>query len=310
MSAIWQSGVPLAPLTTWKIGGAAEWLARVESREELLDAREEALRRGLRVWILGRGSNVLIPDEGLPGLTICLRDWKGGIHWDRARAGECDGGAEVTILEVPAGLSLPRLAKEAGKAGYGGYSFYIGIPGTVGGAVVMNAGFGPGDERQTAGRCVSVETVGSDGKVGWHRYADLRPRYRRTDLQNSDAVVLRARFRMGERADGESIRKETAEHLAMRKRTQPLTRPTAGSVFKGTADGQPAGRLIEEAGLKGLRVGGAVVSEKHANWMENLGDATAADVLELIRRVQEAVERRHGIFLEPEVRLLSVNDYR
>lgn len=302
MGSSWHKAAALAPLTTWKIGGAAEWLVMAESAEELLAARAEAERRGMPVTLLGRGSNVLIPDEGLPGLTLCLRRLVEPV--------KCRAEGEEAVLEVPAGMSLPRLAKEAARAGYGGYSFYIGIPGTVGGAVVMNAGFGPGDERETARRCEAVEVCEADGTVRWRRYEAYAPRYRRTALQDAGVVVLRARFRLRERAAAEAIRRETAEHLAMRKRTQPLTRPTAGSVFRGTADGVPAGRLIDEAGLKGLRVGGAVVSEKHANWIENLGGATAADVRELVEEVRAAVQARHGILLEPEVRMLSVQDYR
>jgi UDP-N-acetylmuramate dehydrogenase len=291
--------VPLAPLTTWKIGGPAEWYAAPRTREELLAALAWAKTEGCPLTVLGRGSNVLLPDEGLPGLTVVLRRYTP----ETVLLGEAGDGSR--LFETGAGFALPRLAREAAAAGYGGYSFYIGIPGTVGGAVVMNAGFGPGDERQTAHRCEEVEVLSPGEAPRWCPYADFGPTYRHTALIGSDAVVLTARFRFRERASAESLRQATAEHLAMRKRMQPLTRPTAGSVFKGTSQGQPAGRLIDEAGLKGLRIGGAVVSEKHANWIENHGGATAADVRALIARIQERVHTRTGIFLEPEVRMLT-----
>ena len=291
--------VPLAPLTTWKIGGPAQWYAAPRTRAELLEALAWAEAEACPLTILGRGSNVLLPDEGLPGLTVVLRHY---MPEPVLHPPSSDGSR---LFETAAGLALPRLAREAANAGYGGYSFYIGIPGTVGGAAVMNAGFGPGDERQTANRCEEVEVLRAGDAPRWHPYRDFHPRYRHTDLGGGEAVVLAARFRFRERASAEALRQATAEHLAMRKRKQPLTRPTAGSVFKGTADGQPAGRLIEEAGLKGLRLGGAVVSEKHANWIENHGGATAANVRALIARIQGQVQARTGIFLEPEVRIVT-----
>ncbi len=292
-----QADVLLAPYTTWRIGGPADWFCLPADEGELRAAIAWAGERGLPVHILGRGSNVLIADAGLRGLVICLRDWL------RGEALLADG-AGGRLLEAPAGLSLPRLAKRVAELGYGGYEFYIGIPGTVGGAVVMNAGFGPGDERQTANRCVAVRVLRPGSEPEWRPYAAFHPVYRHTDLVDGDAIVLAARFALRARADPQSIRALTAEHLAMRKARQPLARPTAGSVFKGTPAGVPAAVYIDRCGLKGLRVGDAMVSPKHANWIENLGHATAADVLELIRRVQQTVLEREGVRLEPEVRFL------
>jgi UDP-N-acetylmuramate dehydrogenase len=295
-----QRGVALAPLTTWKIGGPAELYAAPETVAGLREAIVWGQERGLPLWILGRGSNVLIDDNGLPGLTLCLR------HLQLPEATVTySKGEESSFLTVPAGISLPRLAKLVAKAGYTGYEFYIGIPGTVGGAVVMNAGFGPGDERQTANRCIAVAVLDAQGRETWQEYTHFQPRYRWTSLQEGNKVVTAARFALNTPAPSERIRRETAEHLAMRKRMQPLTRPTAGSVFKGTAEGVPAGRLIDECGLKGLQVGGAMVSHKHANWIENLGDARAADVRELVALVQESVQAKRGIFLETEVNSLG-----
>lgn len=293
------SQVPLAPLTTWKIGGPAEWYAEPKSEAELRAALEWAGQRGLPVHLLGRGSNVLIADAGLSGLVVCLR----ALHGEGASEPEPDRDG---LLTVPAGLSLPRLSKLAARHGFSGYEFYIGIPGTVGGAAAMNAGFGPGDERQTAARCREVQVLDRQGNLEWRPYADFHPVYRHTDLlrDGGDTVVVRARFFLNQPATRETIRRETAEHLAMRRERQPLTRPTAGSVFKGTPEGVPAGLLIDRCGLKGFQVGGAAVSRKHANWIENLGGATAVDVLAVIHHVQEVVERRETVRLETEVRFL------
>ena len=294
-----QSNVPLAPLTTWKIGGAAEWFWSPESVAELTGALAWARGKDLPVHIIGRGSNILIADRGLKGLVICLRNLDAQAHQFESSADR------QGILEVSAGMSLPRLSKVAAQQGFGGYEFYIGIPGTVGGAVTINAGYGPSDERQTANRCVEVQTVSLSGELIWRPYVEYHPIYRHTDLVGSDLIVTAARFALTERSTKEQIRAETAQHLAMRRERQPLTRPTAGSVFKGTKDGVPAAVLIDRCGLKGLQVGGAIVSPKHANWIENMGGARASDVLELIQRIKAVVLEQEGIELEAEVRFLS-----
>ena len=294
-----EANVPLAPLTTWKIGGPADWLVSPETEAGLVEAVRWGNKRGLPLHLLGRGSNVLISDEGLRGLVICLRTF----GQNAVRRGQFTDGQ--AYLEVPAGMSLPRLAKAVAGEGFGGYEFYIGIPGTVGGAVVMNAGFGPGDTRETAARCREVRILDpGGGDLRWEPYAAFHPAYRKTDLVGGTEVVVGARFALEEESTKTAIRAVTAEHLAMRRTMQPLTRPTAGSVFKGTAEGVPAAVYIDRCGLKALQVGGARVSPKHANWIENTGGARAEDVLDLIRRVVEEVEEREGIRLETEVRFL------
>jgi UDP-N-acetylmuramate dehydrogenase len=295
-----EKSVSLAPLTTWKIGGPAEFFAAPEDEAGLIEALEWARDQNLPVQVLGRGSNVLVADAGLKGLVICLRH----MAADEARMDQDEKGEG--LLEVSGGMSLPRLAKVVARHGFGGYEFYIGIPGTVGGGIVINAGYGPGDTvRQTAALCRDVRTVNLEGNAEWKPYADYHPVYRHTDLVGSGLIVSAARFRLAQRADPDQIRAETAGHLAMRKQMQPLTRPTAGSVFKGTADGVPAAVYIDRCGLKGLTVGGAMVSLKHANWIENTGCATAKDVLELIAKVQALVREKEGVELQAEVRLLG-----
>jgi UDP-N-acetylmuramate dehydrogenase len=294
-----ERNVPLAPLTTWRIGGPAECFGEPESENELRDALEWAAREGVPVRVLGRGSNVLIADAGLSGLVLSLRSF------DKERTDLQEPATGPVRLEVSAGMFLPKLAKAVAQLGFTGYEFYIGIPGTVGGALVMNAGFGPGDERQTAHRCTEVRVMDPAGQTRWLSYAELNPVYRHTDLLESGLIVTAGRFKLAERSTREAIRAVTAEHLAMRKSRQPLTRPTAGSVFKGTPEGVPAAVYIDRCGLKGTRIGDAIVSPKHANWIENLGHARAADVMELINLVRETVKSKDGIELETEVRLLK-----
>lgn len=294
-----QREVTLAPFTTWKIGGPAEWFSTPETEAELTGLLRWARQQAMPVQLIGRGSNILVPDEGLRGLVICLRS----LEKDRMQFEEQRGGKG--LLEVSAGMSLPRLSKAVAQLGFSGYEFYIGIPGTVGGAVVMNAGFGPGDERQTANRCLEIRTVSLQGESRWQPYTRFHPVYRHTDLVGGGEIVTRACFALLHSSSRDRIRAVTAEHLAMRRARQPLTRPTVGSVFKGTADGVPAAVFIDRCGLKGLRVGQAIVSTKHANWIENLGSARASDVRNLIRQVREVVLEKEGIALEPEVQFLG-----
>lgn len=287
-------GESLAPLTTWRIGGKAEFFAAPETRSALEDSIEWARCEGLPLTVLGRGSNVLVPDKGVRGLVVTTRFM---TREDVIISGDS--------LEVSAGYPLPLLAKRVAAAGFTGYEFYIGIPGTVGGAVYMNAGFGPGDERETAQRCVEVYCLSAEGQSGWQAYENLHPSYRCSDLKAIGATVIAARFKLSEAASPQVIRDTTAEHLAMRKQRQPLTKPTAGSVFKASEGGVPAAVYIDRLGLKGEAVGGAVVSLKHANWIENHGGATAADVKRLIELVQERVMEGCGVHLEPEVCFLG-----
>lgn len=288
-----QPQVPLAPLTTWKIGGPAEWYAEPATRAELVDALHWARERQLPVRWLGRGSNLLVADSGVPGLVIGMRSF------EQKRVERPD----ESVLVVSAGLSLAKLSKLVAQAGFAGYEFFVGIPGTVGGAVVMNAGYGPQDERQTSNRCVAVEVVDTNGVYDWCPYTDFHPRYRYTDLIGGELLVVGARFVLSERGDRKQIQTETAAQHAMRKEKQPLARPTSGSIF-AASQGTPAAVYIDQCGLKGLRVGGAVVSEKHANWIENVGGATAADVEDLVGQIQAQVEQRFKIRLHPEIQRL------
>lgn len=284
-----QRSVNLKALTTFRIGGPAQLYANPSTEEELVSALEFAAREDLRVRILGRGSNLLVADEGVSGLVLDTRRMSGTlIRKDHQ-------------IIAGAGVFLPKFSRFVANMGYTGYEFYIGIPGTVGGAVVMNAGYGPGDERQTAARCERVRAWNPDKGVVEYPYKFWNPSYRRTSFMDTREVVLSAAFDLGEPAPASQIREETARQLAMRKRMQPLTRPTAGSIFAATDEGIPAAVLVDQAGLKGVQVGGARVSPKHANWIENVGGATASDVITLIALIQKEIQSRFGVLLREEL---------
>jgi len=242
-----------------------------ETTEALIACWHYARTENIPVRIIGLGSNILCPDEGLPGLTVVTTRLT-KIFWE---------GRKVV---VGAGYSLGRLALEAGQKGLSGLEFARGIPGTVGGAIVMNAG-AHGEE--IADRLVRVETLDENGQVrSWER-GELQFGYRQSSL-----------------SQGYWVLQAMKENLQRRKRTQPLEFPNAGSVFRNPP-GDSAGRLIEQAGWKGKRVGGAEVSEKHANFIINRGNATAQDVLTLIEAIQADVLNKFGVRLEPEIKYLT-----
>lgn len=279
-----REGEPLDGWTTFRIGGPAELLLEV--------GRESALRRalpmlgeaGLPVQLLGLGSNILIPDEGLPGAVIRLTG--GFLSWriweDRVTAG--------------AGLPLPRLVREVCRAGLVGIEALSGFPSTVGGGVWMNAGCYGTEIRDVLAAATLVEPDGDRRRIGLD---ELGASYRSTRLQGTGSIVSRATLQL-RRGDGEAAMRRVAELNARRRRSLPSGRPNAGSIFKNPP-GDYAGRLIEAAGLKGRRHGGAEISSRHANVIVNQDGATARDVLALMRLARQEVEARFGIELVPEI---------
>lgn len=284
--------VSLAPYTTWKIGGYARWLAE-PTLEELPKIIQWANEKEIPTYFLGRGSNVLIDDAGLQGIVIVTRN----SLTELKREGD--------YIVAESGVFLPHVSKLAAKEGFSGFEFLIGIPGTVGGAVAMNAGLTVFRPREMTAVVEDFDVLNLNGSIQTFTMDDLEPRYRYTNLLDGKRLVLQARFRLEHRADPEQIRHNTFEHLAERKRKQPLDKPTTGSTFKSPPGSKGAGWYIEKAGLKGCKIGKARVSPVHANWIENLGEATSADVRELIAHIQNTVKTRLGIYLEPEVRFLS-----
>jgi len=277
----------MARHTTFRIGGPAALFVECATLSDLATATDVCEHEGIEWTVLGKGSNVLASDEGYDGAVIVLgRDFKRhSVEGGHVRSGS--------------GVVLAALVQEAFNIGLTGFEFAVGIPGTLGGALAMNAG----SRDEWIGDLVESVTLFSPGKgLVAIRGSEISWGYRRTDL-TSRGIIVEASLRL-EPGDRDQIRRTMEAGLRRRKRTQPLGMANAGSVFVNP-EGDSAGRLIESLGLKGYSVGGAMVSEVHANFVVNTGNATAADVIELVRQVREAVEDAHGIELKPEVRFLG-----
>jgi UDP-N-acetylmuramate dehydrogenase len=285
-----KSQVPLAALTSFRVGGPAEWYVAPRTLEELQASFDWAHTQGLPVTLLGAGSNLLISDRGLPGLVIGTRRLRHS-HFD----------PETGLVTVGAGEPIPRLAWQAADRGWQGLEWSVGIPGTVGGAVVMNAGAHHGC---IANYLINAQVLLPDGTLRVLTPQDLQYRYRTSILQGKDWVVTQATLQLQPGADPAAVTAATTDHLNHRKTTQPYHLPSCGSVFRNPAQ-YKAGWLIEQAGLKGYQIGGAQVAERHANFILNCGGASASDIFRLIRYVQQAVEQRWALKLEPEVRILG-----
>lgn len=279
---------PMSRHTTFRTGGPARRMARPSSREELEELLELAEQAGWPVLVIGNGSNLLAADGGIDRLVILT----GGVD-SVARTGE------RSIL-AGAGTSLARLASFAQREELAGLEFAHGIPGSLGGAVCMNAGAYGGEMRQVVS---AVRAWFPGGGVRRLPADELDFGYRHSLFSGTRAVVLEAELLL-EQGDGEAIRARMDGLSRRRREKQPLELPSAGSTFK-RPEGHFAGTLIEQCGLKGLRVGGAQVSEKHAGFIVNTGGASCADVLALIEQVRRTVYERTGVTLEPEVKLVQ-----
>ena len=286
-----RQNISLAEFTTWRVGGPATWIIEPESVDEVLAALQWAKANGQPCQVIGAGSNLLIHDNGLPGLTLSLR---------RLQGAELDSNSGV--IEALAGEPIPTLARRAARAGLKGLAWAVGIPGTVGGAAVMNAGAQGGC---TADWLEAVRVVPIQGGESFELKRDqLEFDYRHSRLQQENLLVLSARFRLEPGHNPQELRRETNSNLSHRTSTQPYTLPSCGSVFRNP-EPLKAGRLIQELGLKGERVGGAEISSVHANFIVNTGNATAVDINQLIELVQDRVEQRHAVRLHPEVKRLG-----
>ncbi len=283
----WQTDVPMSRYTTLRVGGPADCLAEPDSEDEPGMLLRLAERFRVPVTVIGNGSNLLVRDGGVRGLVIRF-----------GRSFSACGVSGETIA-AQSGILLSDLARHAADAGLAGLEFASGIPGSLGGAVVMNAGAYGGEIAQVI---ESAEVLGG-GRISTLDRDALALSYRHSRLQDTGELALSARFRLT-RDDPEAIRARMAELKIRRLEKQPLNLPSAGSFFKRPA-GAYAAQLIDEAGLKGCRVGGAMVSEKHAGFLVNAGGATAADFLALMRRVQETVYKNSGFRLDPEVRIIG-----
>lgn len=278
---------PMAKHTSFRIGGAVEVMTFPKNREELAEILKLSANLGVKPAILGAGTNVLAPDEGLAGIVICLKDCLDGME-----------RIDDTHIRVMAGVTMTRAAMFAANHGLSGMEFAHGIPGTVGGGVYMNAGAYGGEIKDIAD---SVEIMDFSGNIRTLTNEELEFSYRHSALEEMEGIVLSTVFSL-HKADPEAVKAKMRELQAKRSASQPLDLPSAGSAFKRPVGGYAAA-LIDQAGLKGFTVGGASISTKHAGFAVNLGGATAADVKALLQQVAEIVFEKSGIRLEPEVRI-------
>jgi UDP-N-acetylmuramate dehydrogenase len=287
-----RSNVSLKGLTTWKVGGAAEWYLEPRTLAEIQGGLAWARQHKLPITLIGAGSNLLISDRGLAGLVICTR------HLRHVNA-QLDN--ETRSISADAGKMVASLAWQAARRGWGGMEWAAGIPGTVGGAVVMNAG---AHGHSTQEILVSTDVLNLDGSIETLTSQDLDYSYRTSNLQGDSRIVLSAKFQLQAAGDAEEIKARTFRDLEKRHSTQPYDRPSCGSVFRNPSP-EHAAALIEELGLKGYRIGDAEVSTLHANFIINRQDATASEIRELIYYVRGQVQLKHSIELEPEVKMLG-----
>ncbi|QJA05756.1 UDP-N-acetylmuramate dehydrogenase [Thermosulfurimonas marina] len=276
---------PLWRYTTVRVGGPADLMAYPETLEEVLELWEFSRRQGLRIFWLSGGSKVLFADAGFRGVVVNLRGLKGVVELSSGHLG------------VMCGTPVAVLTAYGLKRGFSGTEFLAGVPATVGGAIMMNAGaFGEefGD---------LVESVTMLTPEGLREYSGKDLFGYRT-FRGPSGVVLSARLRLRPR-DPEEVRARVRDFLARRRATQPLGRPSFGCAFKNPPEGPAAGELLEAAGLKGFRRGEAMISSKHANFILNLGRARAEDIRALMEEARERVQARFGVELEPEVRIVA-----
>ena len=278
---------PMAKHTSFRIGGPVEIMAFPQNAGELAKLLKVSALLDCTPVILGAGTNVLAPDEGMRGLVICLKDCLDGMEQ-----------VDDTTIRVMAGVTMTRAAVFAANLGLSGLEFAHGIPGTVGGGVYMNAGAYGGEICQV---CKSVEVMDLSGNVRRVSGADMGFSYRHSVLEESGEIVISADFTLVPKPEGE-IKEKMKELMGKRSASQPLDLPSAGSAFKRPVGGYAAA-LIDQAGLKGYTVGGAAISTKHAGFAVNLGGATAEDVKALLSQVSDIVFEKSGIRLEPEVRI-------
>lgn len=280
---------PLRAHTTFRIGGPARYYLVPENEEEIQEALDFARGGGYSFYIIGKGSNILFCDEGYDGVIIEI-----GRGFDQIRCRE-DG-----LVTAQAGITMSSMAAKLAAKGLTGFEFASGIPGTLGGGIAMNAGAYGGEIKD----CIrKVKVLTPEGEIRVLEKDELQLGYRTSVIQKRSYLVLEGEFGFQKGQPGE-IQARMRELNQRRRDKQPLEYPSAGSTFK-RPEGYFAGKLIEDAGLRGYRVGDAQVSEKHCGFVINRGEATAADVARLIREVQNIVKEQSGVMLEPEVRMIG-----
>jgi UDP-N-acetylmuramate dehydrogenase len=277
---------PMALHTSWMVGGPADYYLCPNDIDDLVAVIRFSAEHKLPLYIMGNGTNLLVLDGGIRGLVVNV----GGAF--------CYIKSTEDGLTVGAGTPMTLLARTAAENGFIGLEFCVGIPGSLGGAVIMNAGAFGG---YIGEKVSSVKLVSIEGELQTLPREDLQFGYRTSNLVGRGAIIeIILKLKKGDQAESLKL----MEHLLNERRRRHPILPSAGSVFRNLAD-QPAGRIIESAGCKGLTFGGAVVSEQHANFIVNSGNATAADILALIKIVQQKVREKHNLDLHPEVRIVG-----
>lgn len=283
---------PMKNHTTFRIGGPADVFVSPETEESLICGLKWCREQNVPFYVIGNGSNLLVGDKGFRGVIfqVCKN----------LESVEIKESAEAMYVRAGAGVMLAKLAKDVSARGYAGFEFATGIPGTLGGAVTMNAGAYGGEMKQVI---QSVRAVNMAGDIMELSIDGLDMGYRASRVQKEQLIVLSAVLKFS-RGDAAKISERVEELTRQRKEKQPLEYPSAGSTFK-RPEGYFAGKLIQDAGLKGYRVGDAMVSEKHSGFVINAGAATALEVRQLMRNVDAVVYDKFGVHLEPEVRLIG-----
>ena len=286
-----EAAIPMRELTTMRVGGAADCVVHAAGEQDIVNVMRACRENAVPLTLVGRGSNLVVRDGGLRGVVL---------HLGAAFADVTSAGNRVT---AQAGASMGALARAAQRRSLAGLEFAEGIPGSVGGGVYMNAGAYGGEMSQVL-ECARV--LMPTGEIATLDAAALDMRYRHTALMASGGVVLSATFRL-QPDDPAQIAARMADYSQRRREKQPLQYASSGSFFK-RPEGYFAGKLIQDAGLKGASVGDAQISELHAGFLINRGSATAGDVLALMQRVQHEVEAQFGVKLEPEVRIIGEDE--
>ncbi len=282
-------GYFLSALTTFKIGGPAKAVVYINQEDNLLELITYLEGIGCPYFVLGKGSNVLAPDKGYEGVII---KWiSADYSWE-----EKD---DHVILNVGAGMKIAKLLNLCLQQGWEGVSFLAGVPGTIGGAVAVNAG---AFSKSIGEKVRRIKLFLPSKNLEWLNWDQTRYAYRLADIP-SGGIILRAELEL-KLSDPVIVQAQIKKHFLHKKQTQPLFLPSAGCVFKNPPQGS-AGYLIDKAGLKGKKIGGACISSKHANFIVNTGQAKAADVLALMEFVQEKIEKETGIVLEPEIKFIQ-----
>jgi UDP-N-acetylmuramate dehydrogenase len=280
----------LAPLTSYRVGGNAQWYSAPKSIASLQASLEWQQKQDVPLTILGAGSNLLIGDSGLEGLVVNTRYLR-GVQIDE----------ETGRMTADAGEPLAKLAWKAAKRGWRGLEWAVGIPGSVGGSIVMNAG---AHNRSVADVLASALILTPDGSIESLIPDQLNYSYRTSNLQKDQKIVLQATFQLQPDSTKAEVMAATEANLQQRKNSQPYHLPSCGSVFRNPKP-KAAGWLIEQLGLKGYQIGGAQVAHRHANFILNCGNAKANDIFQLICHIQERVHHHWSISLEPEVKTIG-----